>query len=72
MFPVKISLLTLKPVQEYPQLMREMCEDVARNSAIVVFFNRSQWQMPTAEELTACGLAVTHRTADGLVFARVE
>lgn len=69
MLPDKVSPLSLIPVKNHPQLLGSMCDDVARNGAMVVYFKSHRWHLPTAEELqAACSFTVSHRLADGLVF----
>jgi hypothetical protein len=71
MIPVKIYPMSLIPVQDFAQSTRAMCDDVARNGAIIVFLTQKRWYLPTTEELqTACGLSITRRLPDGLVLGR--
>lgn len=69
MLPDKISPLSLKPNQDYPRSLREMCDDLAGTGAIVAFFEHNRWHLPSAEELqAACGIGIIQRTADGVIF----
>ena len=69
MLPDKVSPLSLIPVKNHFQLLESMCDDVARNGAMVVYFQFHRWHLPTSEELqAACSFTVRQRLADGLVF----
>jgi hypothetical protein len=71
LLPVKIYPMSLIPVQDFAQSTRAMCDEVARNGAIIVFLTQKPWYLPTAEELqTACDLSITRRLPDGLVLGR--
>ncbi len=67
--PLKSDPMSLLPAEDFGQSIWSMCKDVAENQAIVVFSDPDVWYLPTAEELqSSCGLALTRRLVDGVVF----
>jgi hypothetical protein len=70
MLPLKISPLSRRPIENYDQSMRAMCEEVAHGRAIIVYFKkRPSWSVQTVEALEAgCHFDVSRRFADGRVL----
>jgi hypothetical protein len=67
--PLKFDPMSLLPAEDFGQSIWSMCKDVAENQAIVVFSDPDVWYLSTAEELqSSCGLALTRRLVDGVVF----
>lgn len=67
--PQRISALSLVPTPDFTRSTDEMCADVSRNGALIVFFKAWHWYFPTAEDLqSSCDVSVISQMDDGIVF----
>jgi hypothetical protein len=69
--PRKTNSITTIANPYYDEEIEVMCEDIAENKALLVYFNQITWRwyLPSQAEIEAtCHLPVLHHFADGTVY----